>query len=172
MRARDLAARSAVALGVAAWGWVLLHSAATYAAMLKEETELRAEATWLLRTACAVSRGAAMGSSLIRCDEARAVAARWVRLSAAERASAAVLRTLLDGARREIAALLRALGALGLAGYAGAVAARILAARADVARRQRFEALSFSAAWRQRNTAVVPIVWTDDAAADDAFKTD
>jgi len=161
MRVRELARRSVLACGALGWAWATLHGAATYFALLRRERDLRAEALWLLSSACDVARSAPMSGELLRCDDARAIVARWPRLVAGERAAAAVLRTLVDGARREIAAALRALGALGLLGWFGLLAWRVSSERARDRLRVRYERDAVSPLWRSQRTTVVPIAWDD-----------
>lgn len=155
IRPRDLLARSAAAIGAFVWLWAALHAAATFVALLKGERELRAEALWLLSTACDAPRSVPMGGTLLRCDEARAAAARWPFLAAAEGAALTVLRALADGCRREAAAAMRALGLLGAFGAVAALAARAAAERAAAIRFAR--AAETSPMWLNQRSTVIPI---------------
>ena len=67
---------------------------------------------------------------------------------------------MVDGAKREVASALRALGALGMLGYFVTSAARVMSLRAIDMRRRYTEINGASPLWQSRHTTVVPFFYT------------
>ena len=81
---------------------------------LHNERELRAEAQLLLDTVCTMPRGYAAGSSLIRCDEYRAIlGAGPLALVVFERTGINIALNTFAAARHELFAFLRTVGLAG-----------------------------------------------------------
>lgn len=146
-----------VAVACGLWVWVALHAVAAFGVTLREERELRAEARVLLAGPCDLPRSFPMSGTLIRCDEARAVAGRWAVAAATERAVADVLRAVADGARREVSDTLRAVGLVGGVVVGVLTMVRVAAARASLAHRLHIEHNVGSDMWRAKGTTIIPL---------------
>ena len=109
----------AYALRVAALTWAACHVAVCLWHAFSEETELREEARLLVDRICSLPRGYAAGSTLLRCDEARAVLGAGPKaLIVFERAGRMIVIDAFAAARREVVALVRLLGFVGAAALA------------------------------------------------------
>lgn len=96
------------------WAWFASHVVRVGISVLHSERELRAEARLLLDSVCTMPRGYAVGSSLIRCDEYRAIlAAGPVALVVFERTGINIVANTFAAARHELYACLRTIGLAG-----------------------------------------------------------
>lgn len=130
---------------------------------LHDERELRSEASLLLNQVCDIPRAASAGSTLIRCDEAKAVLAQgplW--LVAIERALTYLVVDTLAAARREVCAALQAVGMLGAVTIAAILAVRTVVERWKRRAWEFQESHSTSDMFKIKNSAIVPLRFTED----------
>lgn len=140
------------------WTWALAHVANESAAAWHTERELRAEAAVLLDRVCSLPRNFPAGGTLIRCDDARAVMGRGpIAFVAAERAAAALIKDLVEAARHEVGALLRAFGFAGALISAAYVVTGQLACRAKVWGVEAHERAHASDVYRTKGALYLPM---------------
>ena len=145
-------------IAVVCWTWALAHVANESAAAWHSERELRSEARVLLEMVCSLPRSFPAGSSLIRCDEARAVMARGpIAFVAAERAAAALIKDLVAAARHEVGALLRAFGFAGALLSAAVVVSSRLSHRVKLWGLEQNERVYASDVYRTRGAMYLPM---------------
>ena len=119
------------------WAWAVAHVLSCVWCAYAAESDLRGEARLLIERVCSTPRGYSVGSSIIRCDEARAIlGAGPLPLVVFERAGRTMLVDALAAARREISALLRMIGLFGAFASALLIVARALAQRLSVWRQE------------------------------------
>ena len=140
------------------WAWAASHIAGVFLSAWHDERELRSEANLLMDRVCSkLLRGYGAGSSLLRCDEARAVLGSGPTLLIVfERAGVNLVTNTLAAARREIGAFLRVLGLLGAMTTAILLLAETAAKSASDWARRAYEQREMSSMRRAKcETAVV-----------------
>jgi hypothetical protein len=165
-RAREAASALCAAWALVAWAWALLHLAVGFAAALREERDLAAEARMLLASElCSLPRSHPMSGVLVRCDEARAARARVPAAAAAERVLGQALAAAAGAARRELSnlALFGGGAAAGLVLVARWAVARVAADSWAEARRR--ERSSVSAMRREKQGIAVPMYYAEETPA-------
>lgn len=125
---------------------------------LHDERELRGEAALLLNQVCDIPRSHAVGSTLIRCDEAKAVLAQgplW--LVSLERTLSYIVLDTLAAARREVWALINTLTMFGFLAAGAVLALQVWAARRRTRRWEFDQIHAASDMFKARTSAVVPL---------------
>ena len=138
------------------WVWAGCHIAAVLMGAWHDECELRAEAKLLMELVCTMPRGYAAGSSLIRCDDARAILAGGpLPLVVFERAGVRLVTDALAAARREVGAMVRVLGLMGAAAAAVLIFAQSAATSVHTWSRRSYERGATSEMRRSLSEAVI-----------------
>ena len=148
---------------VVLWAFAALRVISCFFRAWHDENELRGEAQLLLRQVCDIPRHHAVGSSLIRCDEARSVLGGGpLPLVVAERALSYLILGTLSAARREVGAFLQTVGMLGAIGLAVVFTVRSVLMKRSLRRWEKEQREATSEMYRARTTAIVPLRFTEE----------
>lgn len=145
------------------WAFASLRVISCFFQAWHDENELRGEALLLLRQVCDIPRHHAVGSTLIKCDEARSVLGGGpLPIVVAERALSYLILGTLSAARREIGAFLQTVGLVGAIGLAIVLSVRSVLLKRSARLWEKEQREATSEMFRARSSAIVPLRFIDE----------
>jgi hypothetical protein len=148
---------------VVLWAFAALRVISCFFRAWHDENELRGEALLLIRQVCDIPRHHAVGSTLIKCDEARSVLGGGpLPLVVAERALSYLILGTLSAARREVGAFLQTVGLVGAIGLAIIFTVRSVLMKRSRRQWEKDQCEAASEMFRARSSAIVPLRFIDE----------